>query len=129
MRIREDQMAHFAALAKRSFTERMLRHLRDLAPDEVAALTDSALRGHIEASMDQARDHDITMESDVATFIVMLAYLGWDAPGRVGWLRTTLRERELDGSGKIRTLLAAYEAMGSTETAASPEPTEEEQDG
>jgi hypothetical protein len=68
-------MEAFSAVAVRSFTDRMIRHLREFFPDECAAADDSDLRAFISSSLRQARAFDIVAEREVAEFADLLIAL------------------------------------------------------
>ena len=111
LRILESQLEHFGRRARDSFEGRMVAYLREHVPARVATLNDASLRAQIAEVVDRFPTYDVRLESDAAALVVVLCHLGWDADLKLGWLKGILADNELNGSGKLRTVLRAMEEM------------------
>jgi hypothetical protein len=104
LKILSEQLEHFARRARRDFADRVVLHLTLTFPAHLAALTPEELRARVEDGLARAEAHGIVMEPDVLEFIVMLFALGPAADEEIPWVRDIVRDRGLDGSGKVRRL-------------------------
>jgi hypothetical protein len=104
LKILSEQLDHFARRARRDFADRVVLHLTLTFPAHLAALTPEELRARVEDGLARAEAHGIVMEPDALEFIVMLFALGPAADEEIPWVRDIVRDRGLDGSGKVRRL-------------------------
>ena len=111
LRILDEQLAHFGRRARDSFEGRMVSYLREHVPSPIASLDDTALRAQIAEVVDRFPGYDVRVEADAAALVVVLCHLGWDADRKLGWLKGILNDKELNGSGKLRTVQRAMEQM------------------
>lgn len=104
LKILREQLDHFARKARREFADRVVLHIGIAYPDLAASMTPEALRARVEDGMARAERYDIVMEEDAVEFILMLFALGPAADEEIPWVRAILRDRELDGGGKMKRL-------------------------
>ncbi|MCY1074532.1 hypothetical protein [Archangium lansingense] len=99
-------MAALCAAMQRRFTDRLMPHLRRLAPAQTRSLDDAALRAVAEAGLARAAGHGITTEWDLCRFVLHHLRLGsgFETDPRFAWARDILARNDLDGRRKLDRL-------------------------
>jgi hypothetical protein len=108
LRIRKEQMDHFARLSAKEFEERMTAHVLAVHPDVLSEMSEAELVERVAAGMKKAERHGITLEPDAARFILFLFAVGHDADERIAWVKEIVTDRGLDGEGKVTRLMEVY---------------------
>ncbi|APR86607.1 Hypothetical protein A7982_11956 [Minicystis rosea] len=117
LKILREQLDHFARKARRDFAERVVLHIDLTYPELAASMPEDVLRARVEDGMDRAERYGIVMEEDAVEFILMLFALGPAADEEIPWVRAILRDRDLDGGGKMKRLEEAGRRERAAQTA------------
>src|SRR5262245_52446241 len=104
-RIRKEQMDALARHLEESFALRMVRHLLDDFPVQVAALElqEKDLPPLVRRGMANAERYGVVYEEDVERYIECLVLLGpdFDQDPRYPWAAEILNKKELSGRAKM----------------------------
>jgi len=106
-RIRREQLDWFGEKTKREFVAKISAWLRDAYPECVGDLSSSALEKWVGACVEKAEHYRVVMEPDVAQLILLFMILGIEADADLPWVKETLENRDLEGIGKVRRLIAS----------------------
>ncbi len=104
-RIRREQLDFLGRRSQDEFVSRMAAYLRTDFVGDTALMTDEALEDWVRRCVETAIAHGITLEPEVAQYMLLCLPLGERAPEVYPWVAAILDDRGLHGSGKIRALL------------------------
>src|SRR5437773_1018104 len=123
--IRKDQMQALSAYTRRSFEDRMVRHLGAAFPDsfkkiQAQSSEDTAIRNFIQSGILKAGQYGIRAERDVATYIEFMFLHGLDFELTHGMepVAGFLKDPELPGDAKV---FVVQELLSRQAPAASPD--------
>jgi hypothetical protein len=104
--IRQEQMEALRKARIEQFEARMVVHLKQLMPEQCAALGDEAMRHDIRHGMARAAEYDITAERDVARYLELALLLGrdFDSSPSSPWARPILLDRSSSAANRLRRL-------------------------
>ncbi len=103
MIIRKGQMDSLGAQMRKSFEDRMVKHVRRFYPGKAKALGEEKLRVTIREGMAKADRYHVLRERDVARFI-QLKYaleLEYDEQPEMAWCKEILKNHSLSGEAKM----------------------------
>ena len=112
LRIKPEQVEHFANRARQRFVTMMTGYLRGSFPERVAGLDDAALAAWTRRALSVCEQAGVTTEPEAAQLILLLLVLGVDAAERFSWARDAAEDRALSPEGKVRAILAGALAEG-----------------
>ena len=104
LKIREEQMAVFAAYERSQFEKNIAARLREDYPDEAGEADEAELLSFVAAQIAKAGDYGITRSTDVEIYVDRAAYYGanWDA--ELDWAKDILTNPDLDGPARIEDI-------------------------
>jgi len=108
--LREAHLAAFALAAREAFEDRMIARFAARFPDQCAELGPVGLLRHVTASIERTRGYGITTERDVAAFLRMTFFLGFDFDLRAPWASVILTDRSAPASARLQSLADAARA-------------------
>jgi hypothetical protein len=104
-RIRKEQLDAFSRELESRFVLRLVRHLREDLPGEVAAqgLQEQDLEPLVMRGVEDAKRYGVVNEGDLRRYIECLAVLGprFDTDGKFPWAGEALRRTDIDGEAKM----------------------------
>jgi hypothetical protein len=106
LRIRPEQMEHFANRARDRFANLMTEYIWDTFPDRAPEKSRSALASWVRKGIAVCERYDVVMEPAAAQLMLILLVLGVDADAREPWVREAI-ERNVAPAGKVRRLITA----------------------
>jgi len=112
LRIKHEQLEHFADLARGRFVAIMSTYLREEFPDRVASMNDGALTGWVRSGLALCESVGVTSEPEAAQLLMLLLILGPALEERFDWARPIFRRRDLSAEGKVRAIIVAARAAG-----------------
>ncbi len=118
LRIKPEQLEHFADLARGRFVAMMTRFVRDEFPDHqaagarVASMSAEALTSWVRSGLAFCERAGVTTEPEAAQLVLLLLVLGVDADERVDWLAPIVERRDLSPEGKVRSIVVAAREAG-----------------
>lgn len=105
--IRREQMQALSDYMRRSFEDRMVRHIAQSFPAQFKKLApppagDAPVRALIQQGIERAANYEITIEREVGRFIEVMVELGagFETRADAAWAQTILRDVTL--SGRVR---------------------------
>lgn len=107
LRIKAEQLKHFASLARRRFSGLMIEYFRASFAPETAAMDDCALREWVDRALAFCDRAGVNTEPEAAQLMALLLVLGVDAEARHPWVAPIVNRRGLHPEGKVRALFAA----------------------
>jgi len=104
--LRREQVAVLADYCRDAFKQRLLRHLREVFPDETEEMPDPLLWKQVQPAMEKAGKYDIQTEYDVVRFVDLTFLLGpdFDSSPEAPWAGEILRDQQLNGAQKTDAL-------------------------
>lgn len=105
LRIKPEQMEHFANRARERFVAMMADYLPKSFPDRVAHMNGAALLSWVRRALTVCERYGVIMEPDAAQLMLLLLVLGVDADEQKPWVREALA-RDVAPVGKVRRLIA-----------------------
>lgn len=112
LRIKPEQVEHFANRARQRFVAMMTGYLRSTFPDRVAGLADDALTAWTRRALSVCERTGVTTEPEAAQLLLLLLVLGVDAEERFSWVRDAAADRGLSPEGKVRAFIEGALAEG-----------------
>lgn len=106
LRIRREQLEHFANRARDRFANLMTEYIWDTFPDRAPEKSRAALASWVRRAIDVCERFDVVMEPAAAQLMLLLLVIGVDAPEREAWVAAAL-SRKISPAGKVRCLIDA----------------------
>lgn len=108
MDIRNDQMSQLSDHMKKSFEDRMVKHLNDHFPHKTQPMGEEAVRKSIRKGIERADGYFVERERDVAKFVnlMFLIHPEFEMQPEMAWSKAILQDRTLAGEQKINKLYA-----------------------
>lgn len=108
LRIRPEQLEHFANRARDRFTNLMTEYIWDTFPDRAPEKSRAALAGWVRRAVAVCEHYGVVMEPAAAQLMLILLVVGIDACERELWVGEALAAK-VAPAGKVRRLIAACE--------------------
>jgi hypothetical protein len=112
LRIKPEQVEHFANRTRDRFVAMMTGYLRTTFPDRVAGWDDPALTTWTQSALHVCERAGVDTEPEAAQLILLLLRLGIDAEERFDWAREAASDRALSPEGKVRAFIGGALAQG-----------------
>jgi len=106
LRIRPEQMEHFANRARERFHNLMVDYIWETFPDRAPEQNRAALASWVRRALALCEKYGVIMEPAAAQLMLLSLLLGVDADEREEWVRDAL-SRKVAPAGKVRRLIDA----------------------
>ena len=113
LRIRAEQMDHFADKTRERFVTLMTDYIRESFPSSKPAQDGPTLRAWVGRALSVCERYQVTLEPQAAQLILLLLELGLDAPELRPWVHDALA-KNVAPIGKVRRLVDACREQGIT---------------
>jgi len=110
LRIRPEQLEHFANRTRDRFVGLMTDYIREAFPERAARIG-PGLTAWVRRALAVCERYKVTMEPEAAQLMLLLLVLGVDADEREAWISEALA-RDVAPIGKVRRLVAACRERG-----------------
>lgn len=111
LRIRPEQLEHFAERTRKRFVQMMVDYLRESFGERVASLGAEPLAAWVRSGLDLCERAGVTTEPEAAQLILLLLVLApppaADAEQQHEWVRELIARRGLSPEGKVRLMVQA----------------------
>jgi hypothetical protein len=108
LRIRPEQLEHFANRARDRFSNLMTEYIWETFPDRAPEKSRAALASWVRRAVAVCERYGVVMEPAAAQLMLILLALGAQADEREAWVREALSAK-VAPAGKVRRLIAACE--------------------
>ncbi len=110
LRIKPEQMEHFANKARERFSAMMVDYIRETYPERAPAER-SALTSWVKRALAVCEQYGIIMQPEAAQTMLLFLVLGVDAADREDWVRDAIAY-DVAPVGKVRRLVSACRERG-----------------
>ncbi len=116
--IRKEQMDALSAYMRRSFEDRMVKHIVADFPQQFERLKEEGTREFVRAGVERCAGHGIDTEGGIRVIVdLLLEHADFDASSDMAWARKILQDAELSGPAKVSLIEKRLEAAKSRRTA------------